>query len=174
MPDFNIDFSAVEADSFTVVPPGNYDVTVKSVTMGRKEAENDDEETFPYLRFEMAIADGDHAGRILFFYASFAPERVVNGTTKRSSLPRTKALLESFGVDVAGNVKLQVDPASSLLVVPDLVGEPAKVRVRADQYEGEPSAKVSRMAGTKQPAKRVAVGAGASGGSNGKSENKYK
>ncbi len=141
MPDMVIDFSDVQADAFTLVPPGTYQCIVKEVTMKKKDPTEETPKPAPYLNFRLAIAEGDHQNRNLFFIASFSEK----------SVGRTKALLQSFGVDVSGKVKMSVDPETGHLNTPDLVGEPCTARVRFQKGEGgfDDQAKVSRLTGAK-------------------------
>lgn len=135
MPEFAVDFSKVEADEYTVLPVGEYDMVIKSVQMGQ----SDKEDSSPYMRFEFAVAEeGDFKGRVVYLYSSFSPK----------SLGRTKNFLESIGVDVSGEVKIEVDPTTKIVTVPDMTGEAVRVKVKNEVFEDEPRAKVSRAKGT--------------------------
>jgi len=147
-PEINVDFSSVQADEFSIVPPGDYDCTISIVKYDQRDS--DTEETFPYLNFDLIIDEGqDYAGSHLFHIASFSPKG-----NDRAPVRRTKFLLLTLGVELSGPQKWNVDAATKKLLQPDLTGQPVSVRVvrEKDRNTGEERARVSRIRGKTQVA----------------------
>ncbi len=162
MPDINVDFSSVEADEFSIVPPGEYKCTIVNVKYDQRESE--EEETFPYLNIDMTIDEGqEYANSHLYSIQSFS--------TKGDNLApvrRTKFFLLTLGVDLNGVQKWQQDPESKKLLLPDLTGKPVTANVnKGKDQNGNPKANVFRLRGNNPVA-------GKSGGNSAHAKPAYK
>lgn len=136
--ELTIDFSDVQADEFTIVPKGKYEVEVVEIKLGQREPRDEDDHPAPYLNFQLKITEGEYENRRLFMVASFSEK----------AIGRTKALLETFGVDVQGKTPLKVDQATDVVIEPDLEGEPAIATVRIEKgQEGEMQSRIARLQG---------------------------
>lgn len=142
-PEITVDFSSVEADEYSIVPPGDYNCTIANVQY--KQKESDTEETYPYLNFDLMIDEGqDYANSHLFYVASFSPKG-----DNRAPVRRTKFLLLTLGVDLSGPMKWSVDAETNKLLQPDIIGLPVEARVAkgTNTQTGEPVARVVRLRG---------------------------
>jgi hypothetical protein len=144
MPDINVDFSSVEADEFSIVPPGEYKCTIVNVKYDQRESEDESDPTFPYLNIDMTIDEGqEYAHSHLYTIASFSPKGDALAPVRR-----TKFLLLTLGVDLNGVQKWQVDSDSKKLLSPDLTGKPVTANVnKGKDQNGNPKANVFRLRG---------------------------
>lgn len=150
---FEIDFSDTQSDKFTLVRPGKYSVTIEEVTLRQAEPTTEKPNPSPYFNIRMKVDDeGEYKGRNLFTIASFSEK----------ALGRTKALLETFGVDVAGKVGIELGDENNngdpVVLEPNLVGEPAVATVKIEKdREGEERNRVTRLEGKTRAAASVGV-----------------
>lgn len=119
-----------DVESFSALPAGNYPIVIESVTV--KEAKDTGN---PYLNWDLKVSQGPSAGRHFFFMTSLLPQ----------SLWRLKAIFDSLGVFQKypeDNLTITPDPASGIVIEPQLVGLPGIAVVRQEMYQSRMQNKV--------------------------------
>lgn len=119
MASLQINFSDVPDSNIALIPDGNY-----LVSIGGVEIKESSDKTGHYLQWDLTVADGDYAGTKLTYRCSL----------KQNALWRLKGDLRSLGIDVSGELKLDFDEDTGLLVEPSLVGELGIVSIYTDEY----------------------------------------
>lgn len=120
----HVDFT--DTQDLTAVPPGIHTVSVTAC-----EERTGKDSGNPYIYFELTIEGSEQEGRKLFFNATVIKK-------SRAYLMRTLRALGWTEEELRAPGGLELDPA-------DFLGVRCRAVVRADTYEGEPRAKVTRL-----------------------------
>lgn len=143
-----VDFSDVQ--DFEPLEAGEYPVVVDQVKM----VEAKDENSFPYMAWEMTVTEGEAKDRKLWLNTSFSPK----------ALFKLKEVLENLGL-FEDNIDVDYDEESMLVTTPELAGMPAIAVVSVTSYNNRPSNNVDALiasdtpkAGAKTGGKKPAAG----------------
>ena len=120
----HVDFT--DTPDLTTVPPGIHTVSVTVCEERTGKASGN-----PYIYFELTIEGSEFEGRKLFFNATVIEK-------SRAYLLRTLRALGWTDEELRAPGGLDLDPD-------DFLGVRCRAVVRADTYEGEPRAKVTRL-----------------------------
>ena len=113
---YTVDFTGVEGR--VTIPEGDYTAKVK-------EIESKEGDKAPYLAWKFEVVGPQHAGAVLYYNTSFAP----------NSLWNLRSLLETLGVEVP-NGPLEIDPT-------ELADLEVGVVVVHEEYEGKKRSKIA-------------------------------
>lgn len=116
-----------EAPDYEPIPAGWYDC-VLSDWEWVEESQTSGE---PYIKFEFAVDEGEFEGRKLWR----------NSSVQTKALPYLKKLLLALGAD-ADDVGGEFDADD---LIPDLVGNPCRIKVKMREYEGEEQNEIERI-----------------------------
>lgn len=121
-----VNLDGVAEQSFELIPKGIYNAIVESCEY--KISNNSGK---PMFEFQFAIDGGDFAGRKLYYYASFS-EKALSGTKT--------ALLRIDPTIFSGPFKPQ-----QIAEEGHLLGKPLRVKIKHEEYNGEPQARVQAV-----------------------------
>lgn len=113
-----VDFSTVNDSTFEAIPRGMYNCTVDELTFEHSQRSGN-----PMWSWRLEVADGDYAGRKLFFHTVF----------KGDGLPRTKKTIGRVAPEL---LQGPFDP-EQIANDGTLLGRSVKARVDIRPYEGE-------------------------------------
>lgn len=116
-----------EVQEFEPIPQGTYDAVVSAAEYV-EESESSGE---PFVKFEFTVDEGEFSGRKLFLNRSCQPQALW-------SLKRT---LRVLGVE-DGVLDNEWDTEE---VLPDIIGNPCRIRVGMKEYMGEERNEVVRI-----------------------------
>lgn len=139
MKQVSVDFSEIE--EFEPLPVGDYPVIVQEVqTRQAEEAE------YPYLNWELRIAEGEFENRALWMITSFSPK----------SLWRLQAVLQNLGI-YTEKMEFEIDEDSDLVISPQLTGIAAIAVVKQEVYRGRLQNRVEDLLPIKSGASVIKV-----------------
>lgn len=116
-----------QAPDYEPIPAGWYDC-VLSEWEYVEESESSGE---PYIKWTFAVDEGEHEGAKLFR----------NSSCQVKALPYLKRILLALGAD-PDEVSGEFDTDE---IIPDLVGNPCRIKVGIRDYEGSPTNEVQRV-----------------------------
>lgn len=119
-----INLEEVQAQTFEVIPKGTYDVVIESAEYKLSQSSGK-----PMWNLQLTITEGEFAGRKIFTILSFSEK----------ALPGTKAAInriDSSLISASFNPKAIAENG-------DLVGKPARVKTKIEQYEGNDQTRVA-------------------------------
>lgn len=110
---FKLDFSDIPSNT---LPPGEYEAIIAKV-------EGRDGPTAPYLNWEFDVIDPEYVGRKLWMITSLSAK----------ALWGLRDNLEALGVDVDGELDLELEEGTNILIEPDVIGEPCVLAVTIEK-----------------------------------------
>ena len=145
MPSLKVDFS--EAESMEPLPKGDYECLIDeaSVTTDVEEGK------FPYIKLVLKVNEGgEYDGRLLWVYWSFSPKAMFRMIQDLTNM--------GFDVDPAGELDIDYDEESGMLLEPALVGLPVQASVSQRPYENRMTNQVDAIRSTEDVSKKPASG----------------
>lgn len=124
--DEEFDMSAVEEDSFQVLPAGTYNAVVDEAT-AKKSATSGN----PMISLQFVVEDGEYEGRKLFSHVVFSPKTM--GMAKRT--------MNRLGLGELTNGPFKPNQESA----DQFVGKRAKLVVKVKMYDGEQTNEVKKI-----------------------------
>lgn len=121
-----IDMDAVEAQSFELIPKGEYECVIEAAEYKLSASSSQ-----PMWNVTLAIVDGEYAGRKLFTFLSFSPK----------ALPGTKAQIQRFAPELLSKV---FDP-KRIADDGELTGKAVRAKTKIEPYEGENKTRVAGL-----------------------------
>lgn len=110
---FKLDFSDIPSNT---LPPGEYEAIIAKVE-GREGP------TAPYLNWEFDILDPEYVGRKVWMITSLSPK----------ALWGLRDNLEALGIDVEGELDLELEEGTNILIDPDVIGEPCLLGITVEK-----------------------------------------
>lgn len=122
----SVDLSKVEAMKFEVLPKGIYNAIIEEVKFEMSKTSNK-----PMWNLTLAVTDeGEFQNRKQFTILSFSEK----------ALPGTKGAIATFAPELLNG---PFNPSDDE-IIGSLTGKPVKIKIKHEEYQGEPQSRVQR------------------------------